>query len=143
LAERGWKAAIGRYEGLWELPVSSLTVPPDELVERYGVGPGLSQALGATGGGQISGVDYDFWYVSEATPAQALATLKYSLDQRLAGNRSPLVLTMHTQYYTPDYPERRAAIRAFVDYALEHPSVRIVSAERLLDWLRKPVPLRP
>ena len=75
------------------------------------------------------------------------ATLKYTLDLRLQGNRAPLLFGMHSDYYSskyeapliPSWRERQQAVEEFIDYALSRPEVRIVSNRQLLDWLRNPV----
>ena len=82
------------------------------------------------------------------TKAEFLATLKYTLDQHLAGNRSPFLLGAHTDYYvaswnqnatgTPSETDRRAAIEEFLDYAKSKPEVKIVSYRDVLDFVRNP-----
>ena len=80
--------------------------------------------------------------------AELLATLKYTLDLRLKGNRAPFLLGAHTAYYVdslepnapgaPTAAERRQAIEEFLDYARSKPEVRLTSARAVLDWMRNP-----
>jgi peptidoglycan/xylan/chitin deacetylase (PgdA/CDA1 family) len=149
-------ATIGAHPGLWEIPVYVFIVPPDEACERFGVAPGLRDALKArkdyfdTAAGKISGMDWNLWCEFAMTPAEFLATIRYTVELRLAGNRAPLTIGLHSELYsdrqgsgecagTP--AERRAAIESLVTYLQQQDMVRIVSARELLEWLRHPVPL--
>lgn len=148
----------GRPEGaqeLWEIPVYALIVPPDEECDRYSVPKGLRERLGRRqsyfdpASGKITGFDWNLWVDLGMTAAEVVATFKYTLDQRLEGNRAPLTLGVHSDIYSEQYPtplpttaeERRQALREILDYALSRPEARVVSAKELLDWLRKPAPL--
>ena len=152
---------ISPRPGLWELPVYAVVVPPDEKCEAYGVPTGLRARLKQrqswfdVEGGLITGFDYNLWASTSVggfamTPAEVVATLKYTLDQRLAGNRAPFLFGAHTDYYVaawnanasgaPSEAERRAAIEQFLDYAKSKPEVEIVSYRHVLDWVRSPVP---
>jgi hypothetical protein len=148
--------AIGPHPGLWEIPVYVFIVPPDDECERLGVAPGLRGRLKARqdyfdpGTGKITGMDWNLWCEFAMTPAEFLATIKYTLDLRLRGNRCPLTIGIHSELYsdrqaagecaaTPG--ERRAALRSLLDYLQRMDMVRIVSARELLDWLRHPAAL--
>jgi len=147
---------IGRHPGLWELPVYVFIVPPDEACSRLGVAPGLRDALKArqdyfdTAAGKITGMDWNLWCEYRMTPAEFLATIRYTLELRMRGNRAPLTIGLHSELYsdregsaacaaTPG--ERRAALERLVDYLQAQDSVRIVSARELLEWLRHPAAL--
>ena len=92
------------------------------------------------------------------TKPEFTAVLKYTLDLRLEGNRAPFLFGAHTDYYSSkytggyfnsseesdlnaDYTERQKAFEDFIEYALSIPYVRIVSNQKLLAWLKKPVAL--
>jgi hypothetical protein len=154
LVEWGTHAAtLTPRPGLWELPVYAVIVPPDEECENYGVEPGLRSRLQAVqswfdvGSGKITGFDYNLWVSFKMNKAEFLATLKYTLDQRLKGNRAPFLLGTHTDYYSSKYTaapnasveERQEAIEEFLDYALSKPVVRVVSHKKVLDWIRRHV----
>jgi hypothetical protein len=148
-------AAIRPHPGLWELPAHPVIVPPDEACERYGVPRGLRARLKARdkhfdeATGKITGFDYNLWVAFRMTKAEFLATVKHTLDLRLAGNRAPFLLGAHTDYYSSDYTdapsttaeERRSAMEEIVAYALDKPEVRLVSLGQVLDWVRNPAPL--
>jgi peptidoglycan/xylan/chitin deacetylase (PgdA/CDA1 family) len=144
LVSWGTKAPIEAKPGLWEMPAYAVIVPPDELCEQYGVEPGFRDRMKAaqdyfdTEGGKITGFDYNLWFEFEMTPAEVSATLKYTLDQRLAGNRAPFLLGAHTDEYDDANAERRAAIEDFLDYALSKPEVRVVRVDAVLEWMRDP-----
>jgi peptidoglycan/xylan/chitin deacetylase (PgdA/CDA1 family) len=140
---------------LWELPVYALIVPPDEVCARYGVRPGLRQRLHRVrdyfdpADGKITGFDWNLWVEFGMSRPEVVATFKYSIDQRLSGNRAPLTFGAHSDIYSEQYAfasattaeERRRALREVLDYALALPDVRVVTARQLLDWLRNPVGL--
>lgn len=117
--------------------------------------------------GKIEGMDYNMWSMPSnygglgLDSAQFFETLKYSLDQRLKGNRAPMTFALHsnvfydtlgyideanTQWNGDDATGPRAtvhemcgAIEAFVKYALTKPEVRIVTQRDLVKWCQKPV----
>jgi hypothetical protein len=130
-------------------------VPPDDKCAMYGVPTGLRAKMKTVdpgfdvASGKITGLDYNLWILYQMNKAEFVATLKYTLDQHLAGNRTPFMLGAHPDLYSvtpPDdpapnatYQERRAALEEFLDYALSKPDVRVVPNKVILDWLRKPV----
>jgi hypothetical protein len=141
--------------GLWEMPAYRVIVPPDTEAAKYGVPAGLRAKLrtlrpngvGITQG-KITGLDYNLWYDYNLTKAEFVATLKYTLDTRLRGNRAPLLFGMHSAIYTAQeatvnasLAERKAAIVEVLNYARSKPEVRIVTTKAVLDWIRNPVPL--
>lgn len=147
---------VREHPGLWELPVYAFIVPPDELCERYGVARGLRARMKGKNDyfeveqGKITGMDWNLWFEYGMSKAEFLATLMYTLDLRLEGNRCPLTLGLHSGIYadrSADQPanatgqERRDALREFLDYALARPEVRVVSARELLGWIQSPTPL--
>lgn len=153
----GWgsKLPISGYPGLWELPVYPLVVPPDSVASQYGIPVGLRDKIKAiqswydTTSGKITGFDYNLWVSAKLTKAEFLATLKYSFDLRLGGNRAPFMFGAHTDYYSSKYTgapattaqERREAIEEFTQYVLSKPEVRVVTHQQIVDWMRNPVAL--
>jgi peptidoglycan/xylan/chitin deacetylase (PgdA/CDA1 family) len=163
----GWPGStlppITAHPGLWELPVYAVVVPPDDRAADYGIPPGLRadlkrrQAWFSEESGLITGFDYNLWASTAVggfamSKDEVVATLKYTLDQRLAGNRAPFLFGAHTDYYvaawngnaagTPADADRRAAIEEVLDYAASKPEVEIVTYRHVLDWVRNPVPRR-
>ena len=151
----GLKQPLSPKPGLWELPVYPLIVPPDSAAAQYGVAPGLRAKIKGViswfdlDGGKITGFDYNLWVSAQLTKAEFLATLKYSFDVRLSGNRAPFMFGAHTDYYSDKYAspgsstarERREAIEEFVTYVLTKPEVRVVTHKQILDWIRNPTSL--
>jgi hypothetical protein len=148
--------AIGRHPGLWEVPVYVFIAPPDAECERLGVAPGLRARLKARQdyfdpiAGKITGMDWNLWCEYAMTPAEFLATIKYTVELRLAGNRCPLTIGLHSELYCDRQndpgcktapADRRKALEELVQYLQERDMVRIVSARQLLRWLQHPVPL--
>jgi peptidoglycan/xylan/chitin deacetylase (PgdA/CDA1 family) len=155
--------SVGQHPGLWEVPVSVLFVPPDSEAAAYGFTSGLRQRvqnlLGSANNpnffeqstGKLVGMDITLFLDARMTRAEVVATLKYTLDQRLTGgNRAPLVFVGHTHVYqsawdgTPNVPnlvDRRGAISDFVTYALSKPEVRIRPVADIVSWTNSPVAL--
>jgi hypothetical protein len=152
-------ATVTARPGLWEFPVSALVVPPDELAAQYGFTAGLrarvptdmpAPSFYEPATGRIAGLDVTLFVDAGMAANEVLATLKYTLDQRLEGNRAPLVFVAHTHVYTADYhaaahaPEasgRQGAIEDFVNYALSKPVVRMRPVSDLVSWMEAPQPL--
>ena len=147
---------VTSHPGLWELPAYAFIVPPDELCDAYAAPKGLrdrmkkAQVYFDTASGKITGLDWNLWIEFGMTKAEFVATLKHTLDLRLAGNRAPLTVGMHSDIYSTHYPEntpfstakeRQEALRAVLEYALGKPEVRVTSAKELLGWLRQPAAL--
>jgi hypothetical protein len=149
------KQPIGKYPGLWELPANPVIVPPDAECAKYGVPSGLRSRLKAlqswfdADSGKITGLDYNLWVQFKMSKAEFLATLKYTLDQRLRGNRAPFAFGAHSDIYSSKYTaaegatvaERQQAMEELLHYALSRPEVRVVPVKKILDWIRNPDPL--
>jgi len=155
LVDWGQKEPISNYPGMWEMPVHPVIIPPDNKCAEYGVPVGLRSKLKALHSwfddesGKLTGFDYNLWALFKMTKAEVVATLKYTLDLRLQGNRAPFMFGVHSDYYSPKWTgapnatdaERREAIEEFVDYALSKSDARVVSVKQILDWVRNPAAL--
>ncbi len=152
---------IGIHPDLWEVPVGVAIVPDDSLAGQYGFRAGLRQRVDRhlTGApnpnffeastGKMAAMDITMIQEAQMTRDEALATLKHTLDLRLAGNRAPLVFVAHTHVYAsfwdPETPsiartaDRRAIIQDFVNYALSKPEVRIRPVADIVTWMKNPV----
>jgi peptidoglycan/xylan/chitin deacetylase (PgdA/CDA1 family) len=143
---------VTKHPGLWELPVYAWIAPPDEACEGLGVPRGFRARLRKSvdsfdaGTGKITGMDWNLWIEFGMTKAEFLATLKYTLGLRMAGNRAPLMVGAHSHLYSEreNAPhstgkERQEALREVFEYALANPAVRVVSARELLTWLTHPM----
>lgn len=152
---------VDKFPNLWQMPVHAMIAPPDEECEKYGLEPGFRQRLKDrkfyfnTEDGLISGLDWNCWFEYSMTKQECLATLKYTLDKRLEGNRAPFMFGAHSDIYSSrydevdgqeytinaDYKERQECLEEFLDYALSKPEVRIDSVEKILAWMKDPKPL--
>ncbi len=156
----GWqldppKEHLTSHPGLWELSPHPVIVPPDDQCAKYGLGYSLRDKMHGiaswfdVGSGKVTGLDYNLWVQFKLNKAEFLAVMKYTLDQRLAGNHAPFTFGAHTDIYSSKYTaatgasdiERQQAVEEFIDYALSKPEVRVVSNKQILDWVRNPVPL--
>jgi hypothetical protein len=149
------KEHMTNHPGLWELSPHPFIVPPDDQCAHYGVSYSIRNKFHGiaswfdTESGKVTGLDYNVWVQFSATKAEWLAIMKYTLDQRLAGNRAPMTIGAHTDIYSSKYTaaqgstaeERQQAVAEFIDYALSKSAVRVVSNKQILDWVRNPVPL--
>jgi peptidoglycan/xylan/chitin deacetylase (PgdA/CDA1 family) len=159
LAAKFATKAVPPATGLWELTPSALFIPPDELAAQYGFDPGLRQRVPTDmpapsfyepTTGRIAPLDVTLFVDAGLAPTEVLATLKYTLDLRLSGNRAPFVFIGHTHVYAssygaapkaPDSGARQHAIEDFIHYALTKPSVRMRPVADILTWMRHPEPL--
>lgn len=149
------KDLIGPYPGLWEIPCHVVIVPPDDLCEQYGIKPGFRERMATkqdffkVEDGKITGLDYNCLCEFEMTKDEWLATLKYTFDLRVKGNRAPFTFGGHSDVYATGYDicpnitiaERRDAIVEFFTYVQQYDFVRIVSVEKIVRWLQNPVAL--
>jgi hypothetical protein len=155
--------SVSAHAGLWEMPVSVVFVPPDSVASQYGFTAGLRDRVNALIGGaqnpnffelstgKMVGMDITMVLDARMSKAEALATLKYTLDQRLAGNRAPMIFVGHTHVYeagwngnapnVSDLTERRGIIQDFVNYALTKPDVRIRPVIDIVTWMNSPAAL--
>jgi MYXO-CTERM domain-containing protein len=151
--------SVPAASGLWEATPTVLFVPPDEMASKYGFEPGLRQRVPTDmpapsfyepATGRIAPLDVTLFVDAGLSPAEVLATLKYTLDLRLAGNRAPFIFIAHTHVYAsnygaapqaPDASARQKAIEDFVLYALAKPTVRMRPVTDLIEWMRHPQPL--
>jgi Polysaccharide deacetylase len=152
---------VTAHAGLWELPPTTLIIPPDAVAVKYGFQLGLRAKIAKkgtlpypsiyeTGSGKIPGLDYTLLMDAGLTGAEMSAVLKYNLDLHLSGNRSPFIFIAHSHLYSyssakdnPDTPSvadrdaRWKGITDFLNYALSKPEVRVVAAKDLLAWLQR------
>jgi len=154
LVEWGLQQPIQAHLGLWEMPAHPVIVPPDDQCATYGVKPGLRARMQGVQdwfdpkSGKITGLDYNLFVMFQMTKAEFLATMKYTLDLRLKGNRAPFMFGAHSDVYSDQYEdamtatvrERQEAMEEFLDYALSKSEVRTVPMRQILAWVRNPAP---
>jgi peptidoglycan/xylan/chitin deacetylase (PgdA/CDA1 family) len=149
---------ISAHPGLWEMPVYAVFTPPDSKCAEYGIPTGFRAKLKAAvdwfdpESGSITGFDYNLWAPYNdggfaMTPAEYLATMKYTFDQHNKGNHAPLLFGSHTPYYVdswsvnapgaPNAADRRKAVEDFLDYVIAQGG-KIESHKAILDWMRAP-----
>jgi peptidoglycan/xylan/chitin deacetylase (PgdA/CDA1 family) len=142
--------SIKEHPGLWEMPAYAVIAPPELRQQIKKNVPDFDDKTG-----KITGFDWNLVAgYSEGgvglTKAEYLSTLKYTLDQRLKGNRAPMLFGAHTSFYTAkamgvaihppniSYQEMREVIQEFIAYALTKPEVRIVPYCNILEWCKNP-----
>ena len=150
---------VTSHPGLWELPPTTLVIPPDSEAANYKFTEGLRARVAAQANpypsvyeastGKMAGLDYSLLMDAKVTPAEMAAILEYNLDQHLAGNRAPIVFIAHSHLYAfsdaddnPDTPSKAVrdarwkALTDFLTYAMSKPEVRIVPAKNVLAWVQ-------
>ena len=125
--------------GLWELPQSYLRLP-----EGYD-------------GVNLNYCDKEWFWVYRNDDPEVMADklieiLKYNLDLRIAGNRAPMSVCVHSQEWTladwdngpvdPETTAKQRILTEFLDYALSKPDVRVVRQIDVINWIRNPQPLQ-
>lgn len=145
---------IEPYPGVWELGVTPVIIPPDDVTSQYGINYSIRDKVKANvswfslESGKITSFDYNLWGSAKLNKAETLATLKYTLDLRLQnGNRAPFMFGAHTAYFNSknaaifgqiSVRERQEVIEQFIEYARSKPEVRIVPYDSIIDWMRNP-----
>ncbi|MEE9426345.1 MAG: polysaccharide deacetylase family protein [Methylococcales bacterium] len=151
------KTPISSHAGLWELGVTPLIIPPDNITADYGIDSSIRDKVKINmpwfdlAGGKITAFDWNIWAQAKLNKAETLATLKYTLDLRLQnGNRAPFMLGAHIGNFSSkkadlanqiSVRERQEVLEAFITYALSKPDVRIVPFNSIINWMRNPSPL--
>jgi hypothetical protein len=152
---------VTSHPKVWELPPTTLIIPPDSVATQYGFKPGMRNRIAKKGSmpypsvyepssGKIAGLDYTLLMDAGLTGAEMSAVLKYNLDLHISGNRSPIIFVAHSHLYTSSTPEsnpdtpsaaerdaRWKGLRDFINYALTKPETRIVAAKDVLAWVQK------
>ncbi|MGH6742868.1 MAG: hypothetical protein ACREDY_28205, partial [Bradyrhizobium sp.] len=158
---------IRAHPGLWDVPVTTLIVPPDSAASTYHFDAGLRERIAArapfpypslydASTGKITGLDYTLLIDAGLTGDEMRATLEYNLDLHLSGNRSPLVFVAHAHLYAFSTPDDNAdtpsdAVRQarwkglmqFIAFALAKPDVRIVGSGSLVTWMQGAASAKP
>ena len=129
---------VGKFPGLWEMPAYAVMIPPELRLDYCNKD-------------RVTGLDWNMWYEEGycMNKGDFVSSLIYSLDQRMKGNRAPMIFGAHTSVYSDTYghneratvKDRRDALVDFINYALSIPEVRFVSMKELINWLREPVAL--
>jgi hypothetical protein len=101
-------------------------------------------------GGEVTGFDFNVF--AQKNAAGALATWRYNFDLLRSGNKCPMSINAHTDYYSDwnadamsAFPsstvaERRKAVEDFVSYVLQFDDVIMVPMIDVIRWMRHPIP---
>ncbi len=138
-------ASVGSIPGFWEIPVHAYQSASTEWDESD---PTTINRDWNTSGPVTTGFDFNMW--KKFSKEEFLRHLKFSFHQRLAGNRAPFNLNLHTDNYSEwntdanmqfpstTFMERREAIEEFIDYVLQYDEVRVVPYNVTIDYMREP-----
>jgi hypothetical protein len=82
---------------------------------------------------------------------ECLATMKHTFDTHYSGNRVPMTVNMHPDYYMKsrdahyksagNHLQRRKMFEDFMHYVLQNPDVRVIAGHSLIAWMTAPVAL--
>ncbi|MBN2618756.1 MAG: hypothetical protein JXR64_10655, partial [Spirochaetales bacterium] len=158
--EEGWDSIFDgsnfnwpvKEDDLWIMPCYPVIIPPDDMCHKYGLEVGTRKSKVGIGpddepfdenDGKITGLDYNMLCSYKMNKAEFLATLKYTFDLRLKGNRCPMLFGAHSDFYddsstlmeniTPK--EMREAVEEFLAYASSFDNVYIASYKKVIDYL--------
>lgn len=140
--------------GLWILPCYPFIIPPDNMCERYGVKPGFRKSKVEINqefesynvdDGKITGLDYNLLVSFQMNKQEFLATLKYTFDQRYYGNRCPMLIGAHSDFYDDSFTmaknitpkEMREVLEEFLEYVSSFSYVQISSYKKVIDYLKE------
>jgi len=141
----GKTSVIRKHENLWELPAVQFAIDPQDTAYVKGVlGIGGDEEFD----GYITGLDYNLWNEAHLDSGQTVRSLMRTLNLSLAGNRAPLTIGCHSQYYfqakNSEFPKippekRRQAFEEFVKQASQIENVFFVSGDMVIRWMQNPV----
>lgn len=128
------------HPGLWEMPAYPFIIPPDE---KDGFPYSLLAKVQAempyiADDGKITGFDYNLIELAKLSKEEILAIFKHTLDLRLEGNRAPMLIGAHSINFANPEKGMSWVTEQFLDYAVQHPDVRVVSYKQTLDWIKGP-----
>ncbi len=148
--------------GLWEIPVNVMIVPEAIRPAVFETYAAISEADNEKVGtfedwdGKVTGFDFNLFILFGMTKDQALETMKFTFDKHYNGNRAPMQVGCHTDYFTPMYDfatlaasdvyklalekntwkDRKEVWEEFVDHAASKPDVEFVTGKQLIDNIK-------
>ncbi len=141
-----------KIDEIWNMPCYPVIIPPDDLCEKYGVEPGFRKSKVGIGpddepyseeDGKITGLDYNMLVSYKMNKKEFLATLKYTFDLRMEGNRCPMLFGAHSDFYDESFDlapnitpkEMREVVTGFLEYVSSFEVSEIVSYKKVIDYL--------
>ena len=128
--------SIGGYPGLWTIPITRVSIPAADR-------PALGNRQ------NIAGLDWNMWADAGMDSGQTVRALMNTVQMSLDGNRAPVSLGFHSQFYftasgISENPltlaRRRGLFEEFVRQASQLDNVFFVSADMVIRWMQNPVP---
>ena len=131
------------HPGLWTIPITSVEIAE---VDRPNLGHIPAYIRSAW---RVAGLDWNLWDQAQLDSGQTVRALMNTVRRSLDGNRAPISLGFHSQYYftqsgIPLVPlsleRRRGLFEEFVRQASQLDNVFFVSADMVIRWMQNPVP---
>jgi len=144
--EWGKDNPVREHKGIWELPAHKVYIDPQDyaFVEEVFKRKELDYDWK-----HITGLDYNLWNEAELNAEQTTRAYMNTLRKCLSGNRAPLTLGVHSQFYYEErgdlYPnitdpaEKRRSFIDFVGQASKIDGVFFVSGDMVIRWMLNPV----
>ncbi len=158
-------------QGLWQYPVNVMIVPEDirgdvwknykEVSSAEGHPLSAQDSVDWVAEGKVTGFDFNMFILWGMTGDNVLKTLKHTLDLRMDGNKAPMHVGGHTDYFTPIYDyatllsdfnkykyglcvvngwntweDRKACFESFADYAISK-GAYIKSAKEVIEAIKE------
>ncbi len=154
---------VRAHSSIWQLPCYNYNAP-EPLAAQLNAAPDYW----AGRSNEIGGLDYNMWADTRVggfafDKQQTLDVLKETLDKKYAGNRTPMTIGIHSQYYfqsnettevtnddgsvitVPTFPnmqgsaERQWVFEEFIKYAVSKSDVFFVSGDMVIRFMKNPV----
>ena len=141
---------IKRHPGLWEVPVTTLIVPPDSAASQYRFNTGLRERIAArapfpypslyeASTGKITGLDYTLLVDAGVTGYYMCARFDYHRDLHLSGNHSLIFVTraplcVLNPKIIPTLLPTRSAMQDAKSYGIHQPCLDEAGSSHRRSW---------
>ena len=135
---------IREHKGLWTIPISQVGIDPADMesIKEKGAPDYITHP---EWGGWVGGFDYNMWMEAMMDSAETLRALMRTVRMTLDGNRAPISLAFHSQYYFDAWfgmtqQQKQGLFEEFVRQASQLENVFFVSGDMVIRWMQNPVP---
>jgi len=138
---------IREHKGLWVIPASLLEIDP---ADRADLATKEVPSYVVSSGWTVAGLEWNLWNQAKADEQQCVRAYMNTLKKTLAGNRAPLHLGFHSQFYFErgipedgpmyDFPvdARKRMFEEFIRQASQLPDVFFVTGDMVIAWMQNP-----
>ena len=138
---------IREHKGLWVIPASLIEMDPADHADLTTQG---AATYIINSGWTVAGLDWNLWNQAKANEQQCVRAYINTIKKTLAGNRAPLHLGFHSQFYFErgepwdgamyDFPveKRQFMFEEFIKQASQLPDVFFVTGDMVIAWMQNP-----